>query len=91
MPENKTFPRDFKWGTATSSYQIEGAPTAGGKGPSVWDSFSHIEGKIKNGDTGDTACDHYHLWRDDIGLLKKLGVNAYRFSISWPRIFPTGK
>ena len=91
MPENKTFPKDFKWGTATSSYQIEGAPTAGGKGPSVWDSFSHIEGKIKNGDTGDTACDHYHLWRDDIGLLKKLGANAYRFSISWPRIFPTGK
>ena len=91
MPENKTFPRDFKWGTATSSYQIEGAPTAGGKGPSVWDFFSHIEGKIKNGDTGDTACDHYHLWRDDIELLKKLGVNAYRFSISWPRIFPTGK
>ena len=91
MTENKTFPKDFKWGTATSSYQIEGAPTAGGKGPSVWDSFSHIEGKIKNGDTGDTACDHYHLWRDDIGLLKKLGVNAYRFSISWPRIFPTGK
>ena len=91
MPENKTFPKDFKCGTATSSYQIEGAPTAGGKGPSVWDSFSHIEGKIKNGDTGDTACDHYHLWRDDIALLKKLGVNAYRFSISWPRIFPTGK
>ena len=91
MPENKTFPKDFKWGTATSSYQIEGAPTAGGKGPSVWDSFSHIEGKINNGDTGDTACDHYQLWRDDIALLKKLGVNAYRFSISWPRIFPTGK
>ena len=91
MPENKTFPRNFKWGTATSSYQIEGAPTAGGKGPSVWDTFSHIEGKIKNGDTGDLACDHYHLWRDDIGLLKNLGVNAYRFSISWPRIFPTGK
>ena len=91
MPVNKMFPKDFKWGTATSSYQIEGAPTAGGKGPSVWDSFSHIEGKINNGDTGDTACDHYHLWRDDIGLLKELGVNAYRFSISWPRIFPTGK
>ena len=91
MPENKPYPRDFKWGTATSSYQIEGAPTAGGKGPSVWDTFSHIEGKINNGDTGDTACDHYHLWRDDIGLLKELGVNAYRFSISWPRIFPTGK
>ena len=90
MPENKPYPRDFKWGTATSSYQIEGAPTVGGKGPSVWDSFSHIEGKINNGDTGDTACDHYHLWHDDIGLLKNLGVNAYRFSISWPRIFPTG-
>nr|MBC8285059.1 beta-glucosidase [Nitrospinota bacterium] len=91
MPENKTFPSDFKWGTATSSYQIEGAPTAGGKGPSVWDTFSHIEGKIKTGEAGDRACDHYHLWRDDIGLLKNLGVNAYRFSISWPRIFPTGK
>jgi len=91
MPENKPFPKGFKWGTATSSYQIEGAPTAGGKGPSVWDTFSHIEGKIKNGDTGDRACDHYHLWRDDIELLKNLGVNAYRFSISWPRIFPTGK
>jgi beta-glucosidase len=91
MPENKPFPRNFKWGTATSSYQIEGAPTAGGKGPSVWDTFSHIEGKINNGDTGDTACDHYHLWRNDIELLKNLGVNAYRFSISWPRIFPTGK
>ena len=91
MQQNKPYPRDFKWGTATSSYQIEGAPTADGKGPSVWDTFSHIEGKIKNGDTGDTACDHYHLWRDDIGLLKNLGVNAYRFSISWPRIFPTGK
>ncbi len=90
MPENKPYPRDFKWGTATSSYQIEGAPTAGGKGPSVWDTFSHIEGKINNGDTGDTACDHYHLWRNDIELLKNLGVNAYRFSISWPRIFPTG-
>jgi len=91
MPENKPFPRNFKWGTATSSYQIEGAPTVGGKGPSVWDTFSHIEGKINNGDTGDTACDHYHLWRNDIELLKNLGVNAYRFSISWPRIFPTGK
>ena len=91
MPKKKPYPKDFKWGTATSSYQIEGAPTAGGKGPSVWDTFSHIEGKIKNGDTGDRACDHYHLWRDDIGLLKNLGVNAYRFSISWPRIFPTGK
>ena len=91
MPEKKPYPKDFKWGTATSSYQIEGAPTAGGKGPSVWDTFSHIEGKIKNGDTGDRACDHYHLWRDDIGLLKNLDVNAYRFSISWPRIFPTGK
>ena len=90
MPENKTFPRDFKWGTATSSYQIEGAPTAGGKGPSVWDTFSHTPGKIKNNDNGDIACDHYHLWPQDITLMKEMGINAYRFSISWPRIFPTG-
>ena len=91
MINNNKFPKDFMWGTATSSYQIEGAPDLDGKGPSVWDHFSHIEGNIKNGDTGDIACDHYHLWPEDLKLLENLGVNSYRFSISWPRILPTGK
>ncbi|MEC8915862.1 MAG: family 1 glycosylhydrolase, partial [Candidatus Neomarinimicrobiota bacterium] len=90
MSEHNAFPENFIWGAATSSYQIEGAPTAGGKGPSVWDIFSHTPGKIKNNDNGDIACDHYHLWPQDITLLKELGINAYRFSISWPRIFPMG-
>ena len=84
------FSKGFLWGTATSSYQIEGAPNLDGKGPSVWDTFSHIEGNVKNGDNGDQACDHYNLWQKDIKLLKELGVKAYRFSISWPRIFPNG-
>ena len=91
MIDNNKFPKDFMWGTATSSYQIEGAPDLDGKGPSVWDHFSHTEGNIKNGDTGDIACDHYHLWPEDLKLLEHLGVNSYRFSISWPRILPTGK
>ena len=91
MIDNNKFPKDFIWGTATSSYQIEGAPDLDGKGPSVWDHFSHTEGNIKNGDTGDIACDHYHLWPEDLKLLEHLGVNSYRFSISWPRILPTGK
>ncbi len=91
MIDKNNFPKDFIWGTATSSYQIEGAPDTDGKGPSVWDTFSHSNGNIKNGDTGDIACDHYHLWPDDLELLKNLGVDSYRFSISWPRIFPTGK
>ena len=91
MSNNNTFPKDFFWGTATSSYQIEGAPNKDGKGLSVWDTFSHKEGNIKNGDTGDIACDHYHLWPKDIELLENLGVNSYRFSISWPRILPTGR
>ena len=90
MSKKNAFPEDFIWGSATSSYQIEGAPTAGGKGPSVWDIFSHIPGKIINNDNGDIACDHYHKWPQDITLMQELGINAYRFSISWPRIFPTG-
>ena len=90
MSEQNAFPEKFIWGVATSSYQIEGAPAAGGKGPSVWDNFSHIPGKIKNNDNGDVACDHYNLWPQDITLLQELGINAYRFSISWPRIFPSG-
>ncbi len=85
------FPEGFIWGTATSSYQIEGAYNEDGKGLSNWDIFSHKKGKIKDGTTGDVACDHYHNYKDDIKLMKELGYKAYRFSISWPRIFPEGK
>lgn len=84
------FPKGFIWGTSTSAYQIEGAWNEDGKGPSIWDDFSHREGNIKNGDTGDIACDHYHRWKEDIGLLSQMGCRAYRFSVSWPRIFPEG-
>ncbi|WP_338359609.1 GH1 family beta-glucosidase [Yeosuana marina] len=87
----KTFPNDFIWGTATSSYQIEGAAATDGKGPSIWDAFSSIPGKTFNGETGEIACDHYHKFREDIQLMKNMGVKAYRFSIAWARIMPTGK
>ena len=85
------FPKDFVWGTATSSYQIEGAATTDGKGPSIWDAFCKIPGKVHNQNTGDIACDHYHRLEEDVALLKNLGVTAYRFSISWSRILPTGR
>lgn len=85
------FPKDFRWGAATASYQIEGGWQEGGKGLSIWDAFSHIPGRIADGDTGDTACDHYHRFRDDVALMKSLGLTAYRFSISWPRIQPDGR
>ncbi|MGC2550023.1 MAG: GH1 family beta-glucosidase [Candidatus Sulfotelmatobacter sp.] len=84
------FPRNFFWGAATSSYQIEGAWKADGKGESIWDRFAHTQGKIKNGDTGDVACDSYHRWQEDIALLRAMNLNSYRFSISWPRIQPSG-
>ena len=84
------FPKDFIWGAATASYQIEGAWEEDGKGESIWDRFSHTPGKVDNGDTGDIACDHYHRWQEDITLMKDLGLKAYRFSISWPRILPSG-
>jgi beta-glucosidase len=85
------FPKDFLWGTATASYQIEGAWDEDGKGESIWDLVSHKPGVILNGDTGDVACDHYHRYKEDIQIMKELNLNAYRFSISWPRIFPSGK
>ncbi|HMV37024.1 MAG TPA: family 1 glycosylhydrolase, partial [Turneriella sp.] len=77
---------DFLWGAATSAYQIEGAHNADGKELSVWDVFSHRRRKIKGGHNGDTACDHYHRWRQDVELLAELGLNSYRFSLSWPRL-----
>jgi beta-glucosidase len=85
------FPEKFLWGAATSSYQIEGAVKEDGRGESIWDRFSHTPGKILNGDTGDIACDHYHRFKEDIRIMKKLGLKSYRFSIAWPRIFPNGK
>jgi beta-glucosidase len=84
------FPVGFKWGTATAAYQIEGAAEEGGRGPSIWDRFSHTPGMTDNGDTGDIACDHFHRWEQDLELMAALGVSAYRFSISWPRVFPAG-
>ena len=86
----RTLPEGFTWGAATASYQIEGAVTEDGRGPSIWDTFSHAAGNTLNGDTGDAAADHYHRYEQDLDLLQELGVSAYRFSIAWPRIQPTG-
>ncbi|MFE5401596.1 GH1 family beta-glucosidase [Streptomyces sp. NPDC056580] len=83
-------PHDFLWGTATAAYQIEGAVAEDGRSPSIWDTFSHTPGKIANDDNGDVACDHYHRWREDIGLMRRLGTNAYRLSVAWPRVIPGG-
>jgi beta-glucosidase len=85
------FPDDFVWGSATAAYQIEGAPSIDGKGPSVWDTFSHAPGNVRGGDTGDVACDSYHRYREDVALMASLGLKAYRFSISWPRVQPGGR
>lgn len=84
------FPRDFLWGAATSAYQIEGGWDADGKGPSIWDHFCHTPGHIHNNETGDVACDHYHRFREDVALMKELGLKSYRFSINWPRVLPQG-
>ncbi len=88
--ESRSFPDGFVWGAATASYQIEGAAREDGRGESIWDRFSHTPGHVRNGDTGDIACDHYHRYREDVALLAGLGLNAYRFSVSWSRVLPTG-
>ena len=85
------FPKTLKWGAATASYQIEGAANEDGRSPSIWDTFSHAPGNVKNGDHGDEACNSYHLYKEDVQHLKKLGVDLYRFSISWPRVMPEGR
>ena len=85
-----SFRKDFMWGVATAAYQIEGAVEEDGRGPSVWDVFCREPDKIANGQTGDIACDHYHRLDEDVQLMKQLGVNTYRFSISWTRILPGG-
>ena len=88
--KNMPFPKKFVWGAATASYQIEGGAFEDGRGASIWDTFSHTPGKTKGGDTGDVACDSYHRWAEDMELMKALHLQAYRFSIAWPRIFPAG-
>ncbi len=85
------FPPKFLWGTATSAYQIEGAAAEGGRGPSIWDTFSHTPGRVHNDDNGDRAADHYHRYREDVQLMAELGLRAYRFSVAWPRVQPRGR
>ena len=89
-PSGRPFPADFLWGSATASYQIEGAVHEDGRAPSIWDTFSHTPGKVLNGDTGDVAVDHYHRVPQDVAIMKDLGLQAYRFSIAWSRVLPTG-
>jgi beta-glucosidase len=92
MPiDTSSFPPDFVWGAATASYQIEGAAHEDGRGESVWDRFCATPGKVRNGDSGDVACDFYHRYPDDISLMRRLGLDAFRFSIAWPRVMPTGR
>ncbi len=91
MTHDNSFPADFLWGAATSAYQVEGSPLADGAGASIWHRFSHTPGLVANGENGDVACDHYHRYEADIALMRELGLNAYRFSVSWSRIFPEGK
>src|SRR5256885_9196428 len=85
-----TFPAKFLWGCATSAHQIEGSPLADGAAPSIWQRFAHTPGLVRDGDTGDVACDHYRRYADDVALMGQLGLKAYRFSISWSRVLPQG-
>ena len=89
--DTSSFPSDFVWGAAAASYQIEGAVHEGGRGESVWDRFCATPGKVRGGDTGEVACDFYHRYRDDVRLMKELGLDAFRFSIAWPRVVPEGR
>ena len=84
------FPSDFVWGAATAAYQIEGGWNADGKGESIWDVFCRVPGAIETGETGEEACDHYRRWEEDVALMAELGLTAYRFSVSWPRVLPEG-
>ncbi|WP_020520626.1 GH1 family beta-glucosidase [Catelliglobosispora koreensis] len=84
------FPKDFRWGAATAAYQIEGAATEAGRGPSIWDTFSRTPGKVFAGHTGDVACDHYHRYPEDVAIMRELGIGTYRFSVAWPRVKPDG-
>jgi beta-glucosidase len=90
MAREEPFPQDFLWGASTSAYQIEGSPLADGAGPSIWHRFAHTPGMIRDGDTGDVACDHYRRFREDVALMRELGLTAYRFSIAWGRVLPEG-
>ena len=85
-----SFPKDFIWGAAAAAYQIEGAAYEDGKGLSVWDAFCKKPGSIRDGDTGDVACDHYNRYKEDVGIMNEIGLHAYRLSLSWPRIIPGG-
>ncbi|MGX1122857.1 beta-glucosidase/6-phospho-beta-glucosidase/beta-galactosidase [Streptomyces ambofaciens] len=87
----RTFPKGFLWGSATASYQVEGAAGEDGRTPSIWDTYARTPGRVRNGDTGDTATDHYHRRSEDVALMSELGLGAYRFSLAWPRIQPTGR
>jgi beta-glucosidase len=91
MSESGPFPEDFLWGASTAAYQIEGAASEGGRGPSIWDTFSATPGKTFEGDTGEVACDHYHRWREDFDIAESIGLRAYRMSVSWARLQPQGR
>src|ERR1044072_6969486 len=91
MTDQTSFPAGCLWGAATSAYQVEGSPLADGAGPSIWQRFAHSPGRTHEGETGDVACDHYRRYREDVALMAELGLNAYRFSVSWSRVLPEGR